>query len=101
MKAEKSIRIKLDVNDADYVEKTSPITDDELEVLKPIIDRIPKKRHNFKYLSKMVDELDGEYCCDWFHDKFMPSFREWPHTVIEIELYEETGKKKLFEQGKH
>lgn len=61
----KYIEIKCDTNDADYITERNLITDEELELIKPIIKKIKQTpRHNFptsEFESKTLADLYPEF----------------------------------------
>jgi hypothetical protein len=62
----KYIIIKADTNDADYVTEVSEITDEQIELIKPVIEAIknaPKDKHGWGHnyeTGEIVDEDDAE-----------------------------------------
>lgn len=79
------IRVKVDTNDADYNETVSTITEEELELIKPLIEAIK----NFKPYKVTVDKLD------WEHDNNFPygeCCREDLGQIPPEKYYEKCGK---------
>lgn len=101
-----TILLKADYNDADYVYKLTDITEDELQLIKPIIRSIKDFKsysnnshitfhHNFptedlcrKDLGeKSVEELYGSFEGFNIFNKLIPYVEDWGiHTINEILL---------------
>ena len=111
----KHLRITADANDADYLEELTPITEEELEAFKPLIEAIknfkPYKnlgrlhRHNFprgEYCprtdlgEKTVEEIYPEHVdvLERF-EEFVPYGEYGTHTIVSIEVLEIGEKQKL------
>ena len=62
----KYIIIKADTNDADYVTEVSEITDEQIELIKPIIEAIknaPKDKHGWGHnyeTEEMINKADAK-----------------------------------------
>lgn len=70
MKAGKYIYIRIDTNDGDYVANLNPITDEEIELIKPVIEAIK----NFKLYAVPITYCQGnnEYTIEWKHNSNYP-----------------------------
>lgn len=90
----KYILIEGDYNDGDYDSRLSPITDDDIEFIKPIIEAI--KKNNNSYLSgELADKNNsafkdyGHLDCYEFFDELTPpgdSNYHGIHSIISIKI---------------
>lgn len=91
-----SIHVKVDTNDADYITEISDITEQELELIRPLIVAIKncKEYHNYpkgEYVGKRPQDVYSEYD---FSEEVFEAFEELCpyneygfHTVESVELY--------------
>lgn len=97
----KYIVIEADTNDADYIEKSDFITDQDLNLIRPLLDALKKresKRHNW---------VTSEYCDDqnpyeMYHkftekqidmmNQYVPYGEYGIHTITSIKIYEVTNE---------
>jgi hypothetical protein len=107
----KYIIIKADTNDADYFTEVSEITDEQIELIKPVIEAIknaPKDKHGWGHnyeTGEAVDKADAEELYGHLEgfktfDKFVPNGDEnYPgvHTIESIMIVSEVEK--LFSNG--
>ena len=92
----KYIIIKADTNDADYVINKKEITDEQIELIKPMIEAIKNCKENYNYeTGEMIDDTEGaeeiykdvpEF--DLF-DIFVPHGEHGIHTIESIEIVTE------------
>lgn len=87
----KYIIIKADTNDADYVTKKSKITDDKIDLLKPIIQIIAE--NNGTYETGEMGDIRDTYSEEQLSDKQIDlinnylSFGEYGiHTIESVEV---------------
>lgn len=114
----KLIIVKADTNDADYVEATTVITDEELELILPVIEAIknfePYKKkgwhHDNNYPVGDVHRDDlGEKSAyqlyghlegfQLFDEDFVPSGEYGIHTIVSINILEVSSYQNLLGSG--
>lgn len=104
------ILVQVDTNDADYAYAFNPISDTDLEILKPLIEKIKacSGRHNFPnryeydvdvtaydlYVSEDTREQD-EDALNLFFEEYAPITEIGFHTVESIEIYDVSHIEKL------
>jgi hypothetical protein len=96
------ILVEVDMNDADYASKFTPIDDEVLAIILPLIEKIKgnTNRHNFSYRE---NTNDGEHAYEVYvneetvdHDEevldmfmdFLPVTEYGFHTIKTIEIYD-------------
>ena len=93
----KYIYIKVDTCDADYQASLNAITDEEIELIAPLIKSIMNtERHNYDtrciYDDDLYEKLQKEYqFSQEVHETFIdlcPSVEEGFHTVAEVKIIE-------------
>ena len=105
------ILIEVDMNDADYASKLTAIRDEDLEKIKPLIDKIKAnpKRHNFPYgehgdkepdaydmyVSQDDDVVDYEEEIFETFEDYLPVTEYGFHTITHIELFDVGHAEKL------
>ena len=98
----KYISIKADINDGDYVTEITEITDEQIELIKPVIEAIknaPKDKHDWGHnyeTGELVDNADAKKLYghlegfDTF-DRFVPFGDDnYPgvHSIEEIKIFQ-------------
>jgi hypothetical protein len=97
------ILVKVDTNDGDYVTAFKSVSDEHLETIKPLIEKITAnpERHNFPYidydqdavyelyaeLTELGSVVEYDAAIDTFLD-YCPDTINGFHTVRQIELYD-------------
>lgn len=98
----KYLIITADTNDGDYVTQKTLITDDKLELLKPMIEAVKNCKENYNYeTGEMISETEGADEIyknvpnfDLF-DSCVPHGEYGIHTIESIELLEVINEQKL------
>lgn len=96
--AKKYLVVKVDTNDADYIEGHFQISNEEIEKLKPLLKTIGESEEdcNYPYGNCVRDEsgkdlyspIVGEEVCDFFEDNFLPWSENGFHTIESIKVLE-------------
>jgi len=87
-----------DYNDADYVENTVVVSQEELDRLMPIIDALKKANASKRHLDEFEKDLEKEFGDDW--EEFKECYVPYPpdgcadeiHTINNIQLVTYTDK---------
>jgi len=100
----KHILVKADMNDADYTEHLSQITDEQLEIIMPVIDAIKEYKKIHGWRSNWDDES-----WPWYEERgiteeqfdimsdFVPGGGDYPiHAIESITILEVTEVTCLF-----
>jgi len=104
----KYLLVNVDTNDGDYIEKMSPVTDEQLAILKPLFHAIGQFKpyttekwkyghgHNFPYGEvcreelgeKTPEELYPEHkeAVELFQDDFIPHAEYGFHTICNVKV---------------
>lgn len=97
----KIIIIEADMNDGDYVEKHSPISDENLEKFMPLIEAI-KKEGSYNWQSSEYEDYPPEEMYKEFGSELIEEFQQYVprgeygiHTIEEITVYTVTDEQKL------
>ena len=98
----KYIIITADTNDADYVTKKSEITDEQMELIKPMIEAIKncEEEHNYETQdciseTEGADEIYKNVPGFDLFDRFVPSNEYGIHTIESVEILEVSNEYKL------
>jgi len=84
----KYIIIKADTNDGDYITKKSKITDEQIELIKPIIKEIKKQHNEYRILDcgNTAEKFYGSLPNFDFFDNLVPHGEYGVHTIESIEV---------------
>ena len=100
--SKKYIIITADTHDADYVTKKSDITDEEIELIKPMIEAIKNCKYEYNYETEEMIEY-GEGALKIYKDisnfnifnKFVPYGEYGIHTIESVEILIVESEQKL------
>jgi len=95
----KYINITADINDGDYVSEIGTITEEQLEIIKPVVDAINKNKGRYE-TGDMSDKYDSKKLygnLEGFKTfrKYVPFGNYGVHTIESVVIYNVESTEKL------